>query len=414
MKKELLNYITRNLARKKKQTFFSILCIMVSSMIILFNISLNNGIQHKLKEGVNNAISGQITIYNINNSKLNILEAQLKEQIPFEWSIKEQNKIIREIQNIHINKRIRFGSLISFKDETSYVNIHSLEDDHLLKINNLINIKEGTLPDKSSILISETTAKDLKVQIGDTVLLVANNLNDYMSDEIAKVSGIFEEKGLAIYLGYSAFVHYELGGNIVQLPTDECLELIVNSSDGLDLTDNHYKKIVSEFNAINSELKIAPWDKTVPLFFTVANIWKASGAYIQIIFIAFSLIILVNLISLIINSRKKEIGTLLAFGFSWTKITFMLCIEYLLIVIISIIISYTLLSIFIQLLPHGSIIIQSKDMQAALMTDILPLILYVKNIIYVSFLFCTSIIVAVFISILKLKRKNPILLLNGK
>lgn len=73
----------------------------------------------------------------------------------------------------------------------------------------------------------------------------------------------------------------------------------------------------------------------------------------------------------------------------------MLCIEYLLIVIISIIISYTLLSIFIQLLPHGSIIIQSKDMQAALMTDILPLILYVEKynlrvilILYINYRCC--------------------------
>ena len=98
MTNEQFKYILRNIGRKKKQTFFSILCISISTLIILVNIALNNGIQYKLKQGINEVISGQLTIYKSNNKNINILEAQLKEQSKFIWD-KENSDDLLKISN---------------------------------------------------------------------------------------------------------------------------------------------------------------------------------------------------------------------------------------------------------------------------------------------------------------------------
>jgi len=413
MKSEQINYILRNINRKRKQSFFTILCILISSLIIFGNIALNNGIERELKKGINEAISGQITIYSTDSSNINIMESQLKEQKPFILDAMDKRYLEDISGNLLFNRRIRFGSLISYEDETSFINIHALENPHLQRLNNLISINSGNMPDQDKqIVLSETMKDNLKCNIGDTILLVADNINGYMSDETAIVSGIFEEKGLSSYFGYTAFMPYNSGKGIVQLEDDYCLELIINSLSNSEIPTKEVAEIANYISDRNENIKTASWDKTVPLFHTIVNIWKGGGYFTQIIFIVFSLVILTNLASLVINSRKKEFGTLLALGFSWKKITTMLCIEYLIICSFSVLLSFSLTITLIALTSSTGIYIQSLDMQTALMAESLFPFLDFKNLLYVLLLFCFTIIISVLISVLRLKRLKPVAMIN--
>ncbi|MDD5345550.1 MAG: FtsX-like permease family protein [Proteiniphilum sp.] len=414
MKKESIKYIIRNIARKKKQSFFTILCIAISSSIILSNISLNNGLQSKLKEGINQAISGQLTIYSSADPQINILESQLKEQYPFILP-NETLENIRNEESLVINKRIRLGALVSYFDETSYVNIHALENDHFKRINNLLSLNEGAMPkDINDILISETTADELECNVGDSILLLANNINDYMSDAVGVVSGVFEEKGIAIFLNYNAFIPYSFGKELAQLEDENYLELIINSTDNKDIPKETIKKIKDDVSEITTGIHAASWEQTIPLFYKIVQVWKGGGYLTQVIFIVFSLLIIINLTALIINSRRKEFGTLLAFGFTWSQIGFMLVAEYLLISTISILVGYGSIELLISTITDQGIYIDSKDLQSALMTEYLKPTIYVKDILHVFILFVMTTLLAVFISIRRVRKLNPILLINKR
>ncbi|MCK9435847.1 MAG: FtsX-like permease family protein [Synergistaceae bacterium] len=414
MKKESIKYIIRNIARKKKQSFFTILCIAISSSIILSNISLNNGLQSKLKEGINQAISGQLTIYSSADPQINILESQLKEQYPFILP-NETLENIRNEESLVINKRIRLGALVSYFDETSYVNIHALENDHFKRINNLLSLNEGAMPkDINDILISETTADELECNVGDSILLLANNINDYMSDAVGVVSGVFEEKGIAIFLNYNAFIPYSFGKELAQLEDENYLELIINSTDNKDIPKETIKKIKDDVSEITTGIHAASWEQTIPLFYKIVQVWKGGGYLTQVIFIVFSLLIIINLTALIINSRRKEFGTLLAFGFTWSQIGFMLAAEYLLISTISILVGYGSIELLISTITDQGIYIDSKDLQSALMTEYLKPTIYVKDILHVFILFVMTTLLAVFISIRRVRKLNPILLINKR
>jgi len=414
MKKESIKYIIRNIARKKKQSFFTILCIAISSSIILSNISLNNGLQSKLKEGINQAISGQLTIYSSADPQINILESQLKEQYPFILP-NETLENIRNEESLVIIKRIRLGALVSYFDETSYVNIHALENDHFKRINNLLSLNEGAMPkDINDILISETTADELECNVGDSILLLANNINDYMSDAVGVVSGVFEEKGIAIFLNYNAFIPYSFGKELAQLEDENYLELIINSTDNKDIPKETIKKIKDDVSEITTGIHAASWEQTIPLFYKIVQVWKGGGYLTQVIFIVFSLLIIINLTALIINSRRKEFGTLLAFGFTWSQIGFMLAAEYLLISTISILVGYGSIELLISTITDQGIYIDSKDLQSALMTEYLKPTIYVKDILHVFILFVMTTLLAVFISIRRVRKLNPILLINKR
>lgn len=415
MKNEQFKYVVRNITRKKKQSFFTLLCIGISSCIILGNIALNNGLQYKLKEGINQAVSGQLTIYKADNSKINILESQLKDQKIFVFPFEAFDSLTKSTKDLVINKRIRFGSLISYEEETSYVNIHALEEDHMKRMAKLLTLKSGVMPEsEKSILISETTQEELNCQLGDTILLLATNVHDYMSDQIAIVSGVFEENGIALFLNYNAFVPYSFGEETVQLESGNCLELIINSSDNKDIPAKSVEAIQACFSTLSSEMRVATWKETVPLLDRIVKVWQSGGYMTQIIFVVFSLLILVNLTTLIIHSRKREFGTLLVFGFSWWKISCMLVTEYLIVAVAAVLFGGGIILLTISGIPDPGIYITSKDMQAALMTEYLRPILYLKDLIYILCLFGATTILAVAISIARIKGWNPICLINRR
>lgn len=415
MNKERLKYIIRNQTRKRKQSFFTVFCIGVSSLTILGNIAMNNGLQSKLKEGINQAISGQLTIYRATDSKINILESQLKEQQPFILPGELLREIAGEEENLTVNKRIRLGAIVSCLEETSYVNIHALENNHIERIHNLLCLKNGRMPlDKRDILISETTSDELKCGVGDTILLLAGNINDYMSDDIAIISGIFEEKGIAIFLNYNAFIPYAFGEELVQLEDGSYLELIINPTDNKHISKEAVELIERGITEVSPEIQVASWEQTVPLFYKIVQVWKGGGYFTQAIFIVFSLLILVNLTTLIIDSRKREFGTLLAFGFTWTQISLLLIVEYLIITVVSVLIGYGLVELLIGTTVESGIHIPSKEMQSALMAEYLKPTIYFKDVIYTLSLFCLTTLLAVLISISRIHKQSPIVLINKK
>lgn len=415
MKNELFKYVLRNITRKKKQSFFTVLCIGISSWIILGNIAMNNGMQYKLKEGINQAISGQITIYKATDPQINILESQLKEQKSFLFPTVALESLPTKSEALIVNRRIRFGSLVSYNEETSYVNVHALENNHLQRMAKLLTLQAGKLPaNETGILISETTAGELKCNPGDTILLLANNIHDYMSDQIAVVSGIFEEKGIALFLNYNAFMPYSFGEELVQLDEGDCLELIVNTPDNKEIPAQYVQEMQKQFTALSPEMYVAGWEETVPLLYRIVKVWKGGGYLTQLIFGVFSLLILINLTTLIIHSRKKEFGTLLVFGFSWFKISCILIAEYLIMIFIAVLAGTSMILVIISGINDPGVYIASKEMQAALMTAYLRPMLYLKDILYVLCLFEATTVLAVIISICRIKGLSPVLLINRR
>jgi ABC-type lipoprotein release transport system permease subunit len=234
-----------------------------------------------------------------------------------------------------------------------------------------------------------------------------------MSDEVAIVSGIFEETGLGSFFSYNAFMPYNLGKDIVLLDGNESLELIVNSKDNSDIPEETIAKIKTYLDNTPEKPIVSSWNKTIPLFYAVVKVWQGGEYFTQLIFISFSLIILISLTSLIVYSRKKEFGTLLAIGFQWRKITAMICLEYLIICCFAVLLGYAVASVAISFVPETGIYIASKDMQSALMTDYLRLIIYTNNFLYVLLLFIITVLLSVLISISRIKKYSPVKLINN-
>ncbi|MDR1200387.1 MAG: ABC transporter permease [Tannerellaceae bacterium] len=288
----LIKYIINNIVRKKKQTIFCFSSILIPSLIILTDYAIINGIEGGLKRSIDQVISGQLLIVSGKNNDINILESQLNEQ---ELFIDDENNL-KELETIVpaalLNWRVRFGALVSYEGETSYTNVHALEDNHLRRIDGMLSIDKGRMPEKGNeMVISESLARSLFCGVGDTLLLLTTNVNSYMSDELSVVSGVFEEKGLAIFLNYTAFMPYRFGQEIAEIPEGQAVELIVNHTAGEDFTCEEIQSAETYFKTSDPALKVATWRQTVPLMSAIVSVWSGGGVITQIVFISFSLII---------------------------------------------------------------------------------------------------------------------------
>lgn len=410
----LIKYIINNIRRKKIQTVFCLLSILIPSLIILIDFSFINGIEKELKRSINQVISGQLIITSNENNNINILESQLNDLKLFSDIIYNSKELNIIYPDVSMNRRIRLGALVSYGEGTSYTNFHALEDNHLHRIGGMLTMYQGKMPEKGNeIVISESLAKDLLCRVGDTLLLLANNVNDYMSDALGVVSGVFEEKGLAIFLNYNAFMCYRFGQEMAEIPEGQAVELIINHVNGDDFTGEEIISIGNYFRETDATLTVTTWEQTVPLMRAIVNVWGGGGIITQVVFISFSLIILITLTSLVVRSRRKEIGTLLAIGFSWTKIKILLCSEYILITLLSVIVGWLVLNILLAMLPPAGIEITSEYMQSALMTDKLLPVTSITDFFYVAFLFVVTTTASVLISIRKLKHTKIHSLINN-
>jgi ABC-type lipoprotein release transport system permease subunit len=403
----ILKYILRNTGRKKKQTFFSVLCISVSSFIILLSVAQGNGIENGLKKGINEVIAGELTAYQSENPRLNILESQLKELEPFEWTETGRAQWMAAFPNTAVSRRIRLGALISFGDETSYVHFHALEPEHLQRVVSMFTLLNGRMAEgEHEIVISETLAAELLCGVGDSLLLIADNIYGYMSDAIGVVTGIFREKGLAVFLGYNGFMPYALGKEIAEIPDDVCVELLINPAGDRGFSKREIAVMQDYYAKVHPGLQLVSWEKTVPLMYAIVRVWHGGGLMTQIVFTLFSLIILVTLISLIIHARRRELGTLWAMGFSRVNIRMLIASEYTAIALFSILLSLTEWLALSAFLPEKGIPIGSGYMQAAFMAERLLPVLYLADFVYVLLLFILTTIVASLISTRRLQSKN--------
>ncbi len=402
----------KNITRKKSRAFLIFILSIVAAFNIFYQTAQKNSVQNSLKQLIGEAISGQYIIYD-SAEKLNVLESQFSDLKLFNWNEQLEKSLRKEADGIlHVSPRLRFGGMMSSGDESIGINLQALSKEHLRRVSSILDFHGGTVPENNDeIMLSKTFADELNSKVGDTLVILANNRNGYLSDTILVISGIFRTNGLAQFLTPIGYINYEKGSSLMGLEKGETMELLVNFKN-FEGTNEQEAFLHSSIIRLNPELNIATWNESSPLLNSILAIWVNFGYIIKLIFIAFCFLILVNIIVMITNNRKKEIGTLLAFGFSPFRVINTIAFEYIFLVVTAVLwIGVTLKLAFDFLLQEG-IPIPVEELQAAyLSSKIIPKIFWL-DIAEVCFLFALACYLAVLISLRKLPKTEITTLLR--
>jgi len=327
----LFKIAIRNLFRYKRRTLLTASLVTIGVIFVLLFISISGSFK--------NMMIGQMT-----DSMLGHLEVHRKgylasiDNLPLNLNLKMQaNKKLEGILNQQpeieaFSPRIKFGGMFSTFVETTNIRLNGVYPDRELKTVPLLpsRVTNGTKKtlEKGEIWIPELMSKSMKVNIGDTVVIVATNKDGSVNGKQFKVSGVLES--ITGPGGRDGYIHIEDAMEVLRMEEMEVSEVAIRLKHFGQLHTFSEKLEGLLAGEVNKEGKpifeVHTWEKLSP-FYNIARMIDVMSFFIKLMLIAVVLISIMNVMIMAVYERIREIGTIAAIGTLPGKILSMFLVE---------------------------------------------------------------------------------------
>lgn len=326
----LLKIAVRNLFRYKRRTLLTASLITIGVVFVLGYIAVAGSFK--------NMMIGQIT-----DSYVGHLQVHRKgyvaavESLPLTMNLKprpygmleEKLKAMPEIQSY--SPRIRFGGMFSTFVETTSIRLNGVDPAREFQTVPLLpsRITKGDKRlGRGEILVPALLAMGMKVNPGDTVVIVATNKDGSVNGMQFKVSGILDSaQGPG---GRDGYVHIDDARLLLRMTDVEVSEIAIRLKDFSQesaFTQKLDRLLGAELNPMGKPIyEVHSWEKLSP-FYNIARMIDTMTIFIKIMLIAVVLVSITNVMLMAVYERVREIGTIAAIGTSPKKILSMFVLE---------------------------------------------------------------------------------------
>jgi len=321
----------RNLLRYKRRTLLTASLVMIGVVFVLLFISISGSFKNMMVGQMTDSMLGHLEVHrkgylaSIDNLPLNL---NLKMQ-----AYKKMEGILNQQPEVEaFSPRIKFGGMFSTFVETTNIRLNGVYPDRELKTVPLLpsRVTNGTKKtlEKGEIWIPDLMSKSMKVNIGDTVVIVATNKDGSVNGKQFKVSGVLES--ITGPGGRDGYIHIEDAMETLRMEEMEISEVAIRLKDfsRLHTFSDKLEGILSE--EINKQGKpiyeVHTWEKLSP-FYNIARMIDVMSFFIKLMLIAVVLISIMNVMIMAVYERIREIGTIAAIGTLPGKILSMFLVE---------------------------------------------------------------------------------------
>ena len=326
----LFKIAVRNLLRYKRRTLLTASLITIGVVFVLVFTSVTGSFKAMMIGQITDSMLGHLQIHrkgyvaSIDNLPLN-LNINPKAYQKLTAALKAAPDVAA------FSPRLKFGGMFSNFTETTNIRLNGVYPEQEFQTVPLLTsrISEGkkTLS-RGEIMIPTLLAKGLKVKLGDTVVVVATNVDGSVNGKQFIVSGILESAtGPG---GRDGYLHIEDAAEVLRMPEAEISEVAVRLKDFSRLPDavRHLEgQLAGEVNKEGRPIfEVHAWEQLSP-FFNIARMIDVMTFFIKIMLIAIVLISIMNVMIMAVYERIREIGTIAAIGTLPGKIMSMFVIE---------------------------------------------------------------------------------------
>src|SRR4030043_101193 len=185
----------RNLSRYKRRTLLTASLVTIGVVFVLLFISISGSFKNMMVGQMTDSMLGHLEVHrkgylaSIDNLPLN-LNLKLQAYQKLEGILKQQPEVEA------FSPRIKFGGMFSTFVETTNIRLNGVYPDLEFKTvpllpSRLTNGTKKTL-EKGEIWIPQLMSKSMKVNLGDTVVVIATNQEGSVNGKQFKVSGVLE------------------------------------------------------------------------------------------------------------------------------------------------------------------------------------------------------------------------------
>ncbi len=316
--RNLFKIAIRNLKRYKRRTLLTASLVTLGIVFVLLFVSVTGSFKSMMIGQMTDSMLGHLQVHrkgylaSIENLPLN-MNLRMQSYKKFEEILNQQPEIEA------FSPRIKFGGMFSTFVETTNIRLNGVYPDRELKTVPLLPSRVtnggGKSLERGEIWIPELMARSMKVNIGDTVVIVATNKDGSVNGKQFKVAGVLES--VTGPGGRDGYIHIEDAMEVLRMEEMEVSEIAIRLKDFghlYALTEKLDGLLSGELNKQgNPMFEVHNWEKISP-FYNIARLIDIMTFFIKLMLIAVVLISIMNVMIMAVYERVREIGTIAAIG----------------------------------------------------------------------------------------------------
>lgn len=324
---------TRNLLRYRRRTLLTLTLILIGVLAVLMFIAIAGTFKSMITATITDSSLGHMQVHRKGYvASVESLPLNLNMKPPMVKKVEEALQANAAIETWA--PRVKFGAMFSNYAETTSTRVNGIDPEREVAAAPLLpgRLLEGdkTKPfvARGEIVIPELLARGMKSKIGDTIVLVATNLDGSVNGRNFVVRGILES--IAGPGGRDSYVHMDDARELLRMKDAEVSEIVVRLKDFAQLEQVDSQLRATMDAVTNKEgkpaLEVHNWADLSP-FANMAKMIDVMTLFIKIVLISLVLVAVMNVMIMAVFERIREIGTLAAIGTPPSRILSMFLAE---------------------------------------------------------------------------------------
>jgi putative ABC transport system permease protein len=317
---KILKLAARNLARYWRRTLLTSGLIILGVVAVLLFIAVSASFKGLIVGQITDSMLGHLQLHrrgyvaSIDNLPLNL---NMKPA-----AVAQADKALgADPAVVAWSPRLKFGAMFSNFTETTSIRLNGVLPEREVAAMPMLakRLVQGSaangLLERGKVLVPEIIARGMNLKPGDTVVLVATNLDGSVNGQSFVVQGVLGD--VTGPGGRDGYVHLEDARQLLRMNEAEVSEIAVRLKDlgALPAAKARIEAAVAGLRNAKGEsvLQVHGWDQLSP-FANIARMIDLLDVFIRVMLVGIVLIAVMNVMIMAVYERIREIGMIAAIG----------------------------------------------------------------------------------------------------
>jgi putative ABC transport system permease protein len=317
---KILKLAARNLARYGRRTLLTAGLIILGIVAVLVFVSVSGSFKSLIVGQITDSMIGHLQVHrkgyvaSIDNLPLNLnMKPAAVDKV--EQALKGMGDVVAS------SPRLKLGAMFSNFTETTNIRLNGVVPEREAATVPLLpeRLVQGSaangLVERGKILIPEILAKGMKLKVGDTIVLVATNLDGSVNGKTFLVQGVLGD--VTGPGGRDGYIHIDDARELLRMTQPEVSEIAIRLKNPARLAQTKMKLEQALAGVRNAQdqpaLETHTWEGLSP-FANIARMIDLLDVFIRVMLVGIVLISVMNVMMMAVYERIREIGTISAIG----------------------------------------------------------------------------------------------------